>query len=129
MSCTWACLPETLSLAVIVDVWVDETFFPVTVDVAALELPVEVGLLAGEIVAAPLAVHVTVRFCSRRPWLSSTTAVAVVVAFFLIVVFCRVRVTLATVPFVTVIVELPDFPPLLAVIVAVPVTPPVTSTL
>ena len=61
MSVTESCRPETLSLAVIVDVWLDDTFFAVTVDVAALAAPVDVTLLDGAIVAAPLAVHVTVR--------------------------------------------------------------------
>jgi hypothetical protein len=61
VSCAESCLPETLSLAVIVDVCVDETFFAVTVDVAALAAPVDVVLLDGAIVAAPLALQVTVR--------------------------------------------------------------------
>ena len=60
---------------------------------------------------------------------SSTVAETAVLVLLLIEVFCSVTVTLATVPFVTVIVEVPDFPPLVAVIVAVPGTPPVTSTL
>jgi len=59
VSTTESCLPEMV--AVMVDVWVDDTFFAVTVDVAALALPVDVMLLDGEIVAAPLAFQLTVR--------------------------------------------------------------------
>ena len=59
VSTTESCLPEMV--AVTVDVWVDDTFFAVTVDVAALALPVDVMLLDGEIVAAPLALQLTVR--------------------------------------------------------------------
>ena len=117
-------LPPTV--AVILAVSVFETDFAVAVVVATLFGPV-VTLLEGETVAGSLpgTLHATVRPWSGRPLPSRAVAETVVLVFFLIVVFCRVTVTVATVPFVTVIVDVPDFPPL----VAVPATPPVTSIL
>ena len=122
-------LPPTV--AVILAVSVFETDFAVAVVVATLFGPVDVTLLEGETVAGSLpgTLHATVRPWSGRPLPSRAVAETVVLVFFLIVVFCRVTVTVATVPFVTVIVDVPDFPPLVAVIVAVPETPPVTSIL
>jgi len=73
--------------AVIVELVLITTFLPVTVAVATLFGPDEVVLLDGAIVAALVAVHVTTRPCSGWLLPSSTTAVAVVVWFFLIVVF------------------------------------------
>jgi hypothetical protein len=79
-------LPDLPPLvAVMVAVWVDETLLPVTVAVAALVGPVDVVLLAGEIVAAPDADHVTERPWRRFPAASVSTAVAVVVGNFLMV--------------------------------------------
>src|SRR5215207_657596 len=61
--------------------------------------------------------------------LSRTTAVAVVVVLSSIDVAARVSRTLATVPGFTVTVDVVVLPSLVAVMVAVPATPPVTSTL
>jgi len=122
-------LPPTV--AVIFAVSVIKTDFAVAVVVATLFAPVDVALLEGESVAGsfPGTLQETTRPWSGLPPPSRTVAETVVLVLFLIVVLCSVTVTLATVPFVTVIVEVPDLPPLEAVIVAVPGTPPVTSTL
>ena len=121
-------LPEIVAL--IVAVVVVETFLPFTVAVAAEFSPVDVTVVYAVIVAPPETNQETVpRPCSGRLFASSTTAVAVVVVFDLTVVAARVTTTLATVPFVTVIVAVPDFPLLVAVIVAWPARPPVTVTL
>ncbi|HEU4722866.1 MAG TPA: hypothetical protein VFS59_16015 [Gemmatimonadaceae bacterium] len=61
-----------------------------TVAVAALFAPVDVTLDDGAIVAAPLALQVTVRPCSGRSFPSNTTAVAVVEVFRLIDVLASV---------------------------------------
>jgi hypothetical protein len=119
--------PETVAL--MVAVWLDETFFPFTVVVAAEFSPVDVVLDDGDTVAAPEANQETERPCSGRWFASSATAVAVVVAFGLIGFAARVTTTLATAPFVTMIVDVPDFPLLVAVTIAEPASPPVTVTL
>jgi hypothetical protein len=116
-------------VALIVAVVFDETFFPFTVADAAEFSPVEVTVVDAVMVAPPETNHDTVRPWSGRWFASKATAVAVVVAFALIVLDPSVTTTLATVPFVTVIVELPDFPLLVAVTIAWPTSPPVTVTL
>lgn len=129
MSVTEPDLPPTV--AVILAVSVFETDFAVAVVVATLFAPVDVTLLNGATVAGSLpgTLQLTVRPWSRLPPASRTVAETVVLVFFLIVALCNVRMTLTTVPFVTVIVAVPDCSPLDALIVAVPGTPPVTSTL
>lgn len=116
-------------VALIVAVVVDETFFPFTVAVAEEFAPVDVTVDDAVMVAPPETNHETARPCSGRWFASSATAVAVVVAFDLTVLAPSVTTTLATVPLVTVIVEVPVFPLLIAVMVAVPASPPVTVTL
>jgi hypothetical protein len=116
--------------AVIVAGWLDELFFPFTVVVATELSPADVTLDVGDTVAAPVALHVTVRPQRGRPLASLTTAFAVVVAFDLIALDPSVTATLATWPFESVIVIGCEVTPsLVAVIVALSARPPVTCTL
>ena len=120
-------LPEIVAL--MVAVVFDETFFPFTVAVAEELAPVDVTVVDAVMVAPPETNHETVRPCSGRWFASSATAVAVVDVFDLIVLDPSVTATLATVPLVTVTVDVPVFPLRVAVTVAVPASPPVTVTL